>query len=86
MNDHIRSKSQGQRTLDDVRAERQRAGYSQATRELLGVASRNRGSGWFKSLTTYQEVAKDIVLPAYNSAEPGFKAVIDQLWAFTSAA
>lgn len=85
MNDHVRSKSQGHRTLADIRAERQQGPYMPATRELLGVASRIRNNGWFKSLTTYQEIAKDIVLPAYGPAEAGFKAVIEQLWAFTSA-
>ena len=86
MNEHIRTKSQGQRMLADIRAERQRGTYSPATRELLGCASRIRNNGWFKSLTIYQEVAKDIVMPAYGAAEAGFKAVIEQLWAFTSAA
>ena len=86
MNDHIRSKSEGRQTLAGVRAERQQGGYSPGTRQLLGVASRVRNSGWFKSLTTYQEVAKDIVWPALQQAEPGFRAVTEQLWAFTSAA
>lgn len=86
MNDHIRTRSQGQRTLADIRAERQQGAYLLATRELLGAASRIRNNGWFKSLTTYQEVAKDIVAPAYGPADAGFKAVIEQLWAFTSAA
>ncbi|MDQ0589889.1 ATP-dependent nuclease [Variovorax paradoxus] len=86
MNDHIRTRSQGQRALADIRAERQRGAYQVATRELLGAASRIRNNGWFKSLTTYQEVAKDVVWPMLDQAEPGFKAVTDQLWAFTSAA
>ena len=87
MNDHVRSKSQGHRTLAEIRAERQQGAYLPATRELLGIASRIRNNGWFKSLTTYQEVAKDIVAPAYGpTTEAGFKTVIEQLWGFTSAA
>lgn len=87
MNDHVRTKSQGHRTLADIKAERQQGAYLPATRALLGDASRIRNNGWFKSLTTYQEVAKDIVAPAYGpAAEAGFKAVIEQLWGFTSAA
>lgn len=86
MNDHIRSRSEGRQTLADIRAERQQGDYSPATRQLLGVASRIRNSGWFKSLTTYQEVAKDIVWPALGQSEPGLRTVTEQLWAFTSAA
>lgn len=58
MNAHIQTKSQGRMTLHDIKAERLIQGYLPATRELLGAASRIRNSGWFKSLTTYQEVAR----------------------------
>lgn len=85
MNDHIRSRSNGQVTLERIRADRLVSGYQPATRELLGTASRIRNSGWFKSLTTYQEIAKTIVGPDLGIAEQGFKAITDQLWNFTSA-
>ncbi len=85
MNDHIRSKSNGMVTLESIRTERLISGYSPATRELLGTASRIRNSGWFKSLSTYQEIAKNIIGPDLANAEPGFKAITDQLWNFTSA-
>lgn len=86
MNEHIQTRSEGRVTLHAVQAERLAGTYSAATRQLLGSASRIRNSGWFKSLTTYQEIAKDIVGPTLGTAEPGFKAVTEQLWAFTSAA
>lgn len=85
MNAHIQTKSQGRVTLHDIKAERLIQGYLPATRELLGAASRIRNSGWFKSLTTYQEVARDIVGPSLQNADPGFMAVTNQLWTFTSA-
>lgn len=85
MNEHIQAKSQGRVTLNHIQVERLVEGYSPAIRELLGVASRIRNSGWFKSLTTYQEVARHIVGPALGNAEANFKAVTDQLWTFTSA-
>ncbi|MFP5421773.1 MAG: ATP-dependent endonuclease, partial [Gammaproteobacteria bacterium] len=85
MNAHIQTKSQGRVTLNDIRAKRLVDGYSPERRELLGTASRIRNSGWFKSLTTYQEVARDIVGPSLQNAEPGFMAVTNQLWTFTSA-
>ena len=85
MNAHIQTKSQGRVTLNDIRAKRLVDGYSPERRELLGTASRIRNSGWFKSLTTYQEVARDIVGPSLQNAEPGFMAVTNQLWTFTRA-
>lgn len=85
MNEHIQTRSQGRVTLNDIQDERLVDGYSPAKRELLGAASRIRNSGWFKSLTTYQEVARDIVGPSLQNAEAGFMVVTNQLWTFTSA-
>lgn len=82
---NIQTASQGKLTLGMAQLERLMEGYSRTTREILGRASRSRNNGWFKSLTTYQEVAKDIVGPALHTAEPGFTRVVGELWAFTSA-
>jgi hypothetical protein len=83
---HITSKSNGQRTLQAVEIDRLLEGYTNATKELLGTASRTRGSGWFKSVSTYQEVAKDIVGPHLATAEVGFQAIVEYLRAWTHAA
>lgn len=83
---HIASKSNGQRTLNDVELDRLLEGHSDATKELLGVASRIRGAGWFKSVSTYQEVARNIVGPNLATAEAGFQAIVEQLRAWTHAA
>ena len=85
MDENIRTKSNGQATLASIRAARLVSGYPRATRELLGFASRIRNKGWFKSLTTYQEIAKNIIGPDLANADPDFRAKVDQLWAFTSA-
>ncbi len=82
---HIQSASQGRLTLGAAQLERKRGGYSDDTRASLGRASRTRNSGWFKSLTTYQEVAKEIVGPSLNKAKPDFLQVATKLWTFTSA-
>lgn len=84
--EHIRSKSDGQTTLEAIEINRLVEGYTKETRELLGKASRVRGSGWFKSVTTYQEVARDIVGHSLGAAEEGFQAIIDQLRTWTNAA
>lgn len=85
MAEHIKSKSNGQVTLDTIEAERLNGGYTPASRELLGLAARNNKNGWFKSLTSFQEVAKEIVGPHIANAEPGFIEVTNQLWRWTSA-
>jgi putative ATP-dependent endonuclease of OLD family len=86
MNQHIQARSDGRATLESVEIERLMNGYSVNSRALLGQASRVRNSGWFKSLTCYQDIALNIVGPSLPHAEPGFKGVTDQLWGFTSAA
>lgn len=85
--DHIRSKSEGQRTLEAVEAERAAQGvYSAATRELLGRASRVNKNGWFKSVSAYQHVGRRIVGPQCQNSEAGFVDVMNRLWAWTHAA
>jgi putative ATP-dependent endonuclease of OLD family len=86
MAEHVKSKSNGHATLDAIEAERLNGGYTPASRELLGLAARNNKNGWFKSLTCFQEVAKDIVGPNITNAEPGFVQVTNALWSWTSAA
>jgi predicted ATPase len=83
---HIASKSNGQRTLAAIEAESLLDCITEASKDLLGTASRIRGSGWFKSVSTYQEVARDIVGPNLATAEVGFQAIIEKLRAWTNAA
>lgn len=85
--EHIRSKSDGQWTLEALEAERAAQGvYSTATRELLGRASRVNKNGWFKSVSAYQHVGRKIVGPQCQNAEAGFVDVVNRLWAWTHAA
>lgn len=86
MAEHVKSKSHGQVTLDAIEAERLTGSYTPASRALLGLAARNNKNGWFKSVTGFQEIAKDIVGPHITNAEPGFVEVTNQLWRWTSAA
>lgn len=81
---HIASKSNGQQTLGGIEIESIN-GVTAASKELLGIASRIRGSGWFKSVSTYQEIAKDIVGPNLATADAGFRAIIEQIGAWTHA-
>ncbi|MDB5855491.1 MAG: ATP-dependent endonuclease [Herminiimonas sp.] len=83
--EHIKSKSNGQVTLDAIEAEWLNGGYTPASRALLGLAARNNKNGWFKSVTGFQEIAKDVVRPHLANAEPGFIGITNQLWGWTSA-
>jgi putative ATP-dependent endonuclease of OLD family len=86
MAEHVMSKSNGQVTLDAIEAERLNGGYTPASRALLGLAARNNKNGWFKSVSSFQEIAKDIVGPHIAGAEPGFVEIMNVLWRWTSAA
>jgi predicted ATPase len=86
MAEHVKSKSNGHVTLEAIEAERMNGGYTPASRALLGLAARNNKNGWFKSVTGFQEIAKDIVGPHITNAEPGFVEITNQLWRWTSAA
>ncbi|MBV6889985.1 ATP-dependent endonuclease [Xanthomonas euvesicatoria] len=85
MNQHIKTRSNNRWTLATIEAQRPATDYSTETREVLGTASRIRGSGWFKSLTAYQDIVVNIVSHGYAGAEDEFKSVIDQLWRFMRA-
>lgn len=83
---HIRSQSQGNATLELVLAEGQAGIYSAATRQLLGLASRSKKNGWFKSVTKFEGVARDIVGPNLLRAEPAFQELVTNLFGWANAA
>lgn len=85
MAEHVKSKSHGRVTLDAIEAERLNGGYTPESRALLGLAARNNKNGWFKSVSGFQEIAKDVVGPHIANAELGFIQIANQLWGWTSA-
>lgn len=84
VNAHIQTQSNGGRTLNSVFNEGLIDGYSFETRALLGLASRK--SNWYKSVTKFEGVAKDIVGPNLTTADPAFVALLDKLFRWTHAA
>lgn len=86
MAEHIKSKSNGQVTLEAIEAEWVNGGYTTASRSLLGLAAGNSKNGWFKSVSGFQEITRDIVGPHLADAEPSFAQIVNQqLWGWTSA-
>lgn len=85
---HIQTQSNGQLTLAQIRQQRQQLGvpYPLATRQLLGLAARNRRNGWFKSVTKFEDVARDILGPYSQISEPEFVTMLNRLYWWPHAA
>jgi putative ATP-dependent endonuclease of OLD family len=69
---HIVTQSHGATNLAAVLAEGETGSYSVGTRTLLGLASRTGKNGWFKSVTKFQGVGRDIVGPYMREADDQF--------------
>lgn len=81
INDHIKSASTGKLDLAACRGK-----STQEIRAVLGKASRTRKAGWFKSVTWMEAVAFDIVGPDLQKADPGFRALIEEVFAWANDA
>ncbi|MFH0134018.1 ATP-dependent endonuclease [Variovorax sp. VaC1] len=87
VNAHIQSESQGRVTLNTAWAEGTTGGgYTTATRTLLSLASRKGKNSWFKSVTKFEGVARDIVGPNLATSELGFQTLVGQLRGWIHAA
>jgi len=82
---HIRTQSEGKTTLDMILAEGASTGYSENTRALLGLASRKGKNGWFKSVTKFEGVARDIVGPNLGNTDAGFQELVNNLFRWAHA-
>lgn len=85
VDENLKSKSKGTKTLEEVWNEGLCYGFSPDTRRLLGEASRSKNSGWFKSVSKMEGVARDIVGPALDTADPEFRAIIEDLFGWVHA-
>lgn len=86
VNSNIQSQSNGAKTLNSVFQEGLLDGYSVDTRTMLGLASRKRNSGWYKSITKFECVAKDVVGPKLGTADGTFIELVERLFRWTHAA
>lgn len=84
---HIQSKSNNVHSLAGIEESRA-AGtpYSDDIRALLALASKNEKNSWFKTLGTYQKVAKEAVFPHFDQAKQEFRDVVNQLKEYINAA
>ncbi|OIN70168.1 ATP-dependent endonuclease [Ralstonia solanacearum] len=86
VNANIQSQSNGAKTLNSVFGEGLTDGYTAETRAMLGPASRKRNSGWYKSITKFESIARDIVGPNLGTADGAFVGLVEQLFRWTHAA
>ncbi|MGV8400902.1 ATP-dependent nuclease [Pseudomonas aeruginosa] len=83
---HIQTQTNGQVTLAHIQAQRQQGHpYPDDVRQALGLASRNRRNSWFKSVTKFESLAKDLVGPQLGASEPGFLGLIERLYRWAHA-
>lgn len=81
VSEHIRSCTQGQLSLECIYQFRQRGeAYAPQTRQLLATTSRNRRNGWFKSISRYEHIARNILGPHSHNTDPGFIDPLKQLF------
>jgi hypothetical protein len=86
VNGHIKSASSGARDLQNIRSELAAGSISPESRSLLAKAASTRRSGWFKSVSWMEDAARDIVGPDLEKADPGFRALIDTIFAWAADA
>lgn len=84
---HITTQSQGTVTLEGILQQRQQqTPYSADLRLMLALTSRNRKHGWYKSLTKFEILAREIVAPHLDVSEQGFVSLINGLFRWAHAA
>ncbi|UZR30282.1 ATP-dependent nuclease [Methylococcus mesophilus] len=79
--EHLRTVSNNTLTFQHVWDEIQNTGALSAERRaILGQAARIRKAGWFKSISWMEDVARSIVAPDLDHCDPGFRALVDQVF------
>lgn len=79
--EHLCTVSNNMLTFQQVWDEIQKTGtLSVERRATLGQAARIRKAGWFKSISWMEDVARTIVAPDLDLCDPGFRALVDQIF------
>jgi len=86
VNEHIKSASKNAKSLNAIRTEALIDGIAPDSRQILGKASRTKKAGWFKSVTWMEDASRDLVGPDLANADAGFKALVDDIFAWAGNA
>jgi hypothetical protein len=84
IDDHIKSATNGAKTLASVQAEPLASGFTAETRAIVGKIARGKQASWFKSVSKMEHVAREIVGPNLSEAKEGFRAIITGLFAWVA--
>ena len=82
VDEHIKSVSENARDLNAIKEEMLIHGVSQESRQILGRAARTKKAGWFKQVTWMEDVARHIVGPDLANSDVGFKALVEDVFAW----
>ena len=86
VNEHIKSVTRNKRDLAAIQRELKAGAVSSESRAALGAAARTKRSGWFKSVTWMEDVARDIVGPDLPNADAGFRDLVERIFAWCANA
>ncbi|MDR0776880.1 MAG: AAA family ATPase [Azonexus sp.] len=82
---HLQSVSESALTFEQIWDEiKKTSTLSEETRSILGQTARRKKAGWFKSISWMEHVARTIVAPDLPLCDPGFRALIDKVFALAS--
>lgn len=79
IDDHIRSASEGRRSLQGIQLDALVDKVSEDDRRILAKAAKS-GKGWFKSVSTMEFIGRDVVGPDLEKAEADFVSVISDVF------
>lgn len=83
VDEHIKSASKNTKNLNGILTEPLLDGtFTVESRTILGIAARTKRAGWFKSVTKMEAVARDIVGPDLENADSGFRALVEDIFAW----
>ncbi len=79
---HIKSASEGKVSLYDIEVAFLMSEISAKHREVLGLAAKSKSSAWYKSVSTMEAVALEIVAPNLATAKPEFLKAVNAIFAW----
>ncbi len=83
IDDHIRTATKNSKDLEAVRLDLIIDGISEDTRVPIGKVARTK-SGWFKTVSCMEELAREIVAPDLKQADADFRKIIEDVFAWAS--
>lgn len=62
------------------------AAVTPQSRLVMATASKSKQNDWFKSVSRYEEIGRDIVGPNLQMADAQFRSVIESIWKWMTGA